>query len=263
MSPGILLGTTFPLKDAVQTEDIHYGSLSPTQAVSCDGPSVNGEPTVFSLFSPRQLVGSPLLPSLQSVINAAFSLGHSRDAVLPANALRLQREGQYLEELGDAPGTFTYIVHRRDGRTVLATATSKRYSGPFKVVHESQSQHKTFTRITQPDPDIQEWELNLMAVEPSAQSQGLASYLMQLVEKEIRSRCKQAVDRPRNIKLVLTTIKEINEKFYARRGFTMDYETFHGPGYLRSPRGFTVIHMSRSIENEPWDPLEHGQSIEQ
>jgi hypothetical protein len=47
---------------------------------------------------------------------------------------------------------------------------------------------------------------------------------------------------------LLTTIKEVNGKFYTGKGYAEDYEMWYGPGWLGSKSGFTVVHMSKWVE---------------
>jgi hypothetical protein len=75
--------------------------------------------------------------------------------------------------------------------------------------------------------------------------------LMNLVEAEVKRRflVTRAKTGPQDLGLImlLTTVKEINWEFYMRRGYRADYETFHGPGWLGSEDGFTVVHMSKKV----------------
>ena len=48
--------------------------------------------------------------------------------------------------------------------------------------------------------------------------------------------------------MVLTTVTEANGPFYKKRGYVEDYETRHGPGFMGTPDGFRVVHMSRLVE---------------
>lgn len=256
-----LPGTTFPqhVKD-LTTND------SPPRPISKPGPTINGKATTITIFHPSQLVDSPLIPLHRSVVNKAFSQSHISKGSLPGDIDRLQGPVQFLEELGNTPGTFTVIVYHEQPLQVLATASSKRYTGPPKVIAGYDSTRlETFKRNVEKSKDFDQWELNMMVVDPEVQNQGLASLMIRLVEGEIRRRHVSmppdqggelehangngaVAANPMGLMMILTTIKEINEVFYKKKGFTKDYETAWPPGYLRSPEGFSVIHMSKQLE---------------
>ena len=249
---GILPGTTFPQK----IQEPQNPPDPDSAPLSFDGPHVNGRPTTVTIFSPSQLAKSTLLNSLINVIIEAFRGGHEQDKVVYVNRDRFQYDGQFLDELSNAPGTFTYVVHYSGTNDVVATASAKRYIGEVSIV-EQQNAHNsdnfktnTWKRIWYVPDDTEAWELSTMAVDPKLQRQGLAGYLMRMTEDEVKRRSVASSSDAMSKQLVLyiTTIKEINGPFYSRRGFKKDYEVCYEKGHLGGDSGFHIAHMSRVAE---------------
>ncbi|QIW98936.1 hypothetical protein AMS68_004454 [Peltaster fructicola] len=252
--PGITIA------DSSTSSDLNHGHYD-TPVASQPGPKINGEATTITLFSPAQLAQSNFLSSLQTVANDAFRGGHASAKVLPANVDRIVSKQYLLDEVGRAPGTFTYIIHHTDNDTeVIATATMWRFANKpvLEVVGATPSQletarrNATFHRHDPLPPGIEGWELKLMCVNPNAQKQGLASILLDLCEGEMLRRVTgRDQDRSVNeIRFVLTTIHEINGKFYAKRGFIIDSQVYHPVGTMDSATGFTVSHMSKVMNTD-------------
>lgn len=258
---GIIPGTTFPNGHA-QEKPISPNSSIP---LSFPGPTINNLPTTIKLFSPTQLATSPLLPALSALINKAFaSQGHIKNGKIVVPSQRLAYEGQLLDELSAGTGTFTYVVcfagKGREGE-VIGTASAKRYLGNEGgavvqgVTSAGEAVKNTFTRFGPVAEGREMWELSTMAVDPGLQRQGLAGHLMRITEAEVRNRFA-AFNREgetRRLVMALTTIKQVNEAFYARRGFVKDYEVEYPVGHIGSETGFTIIHMSREIPLEGHD----------
>ncbi|KAK4543297.1 hypothetical protein LTR36_005656 [Oleoguttula mirabilis] len=268
-SNAILPGTTFPANGlATHTKD---NSALQDPPLSFDGPVVHGKPTTVTLYEPSQLAGSPAIPSLYHVVNRAFSESHQATGCLPASLNRLDSPEQFMLQVGNDPGTFVYIITWAGTDQAIATVGAHRYVTPV-VISDIGSGKKgtTFQRVHLPKaPGEVEagdaWELKLMVVDPGLQGQGLASYLMTLVDEEAKRRCKDSglvaaetttkeeglgagTLQRRLLYMVLTAVKECTELFYTRRGYTPDYETAYEPGFMGSPKGFHVIHMSKVLE---------------
>jgi GNAT superfamily N-acetyltransferase len=169
---------------------------------------------------------------------------------MSAKEPRLQSHGQLVQELS-GPGMFTYVITYTGTDTVIGVASAKRYKVISSPPAELGIQKRAFTRIGASEPNTEGFELSSMAVSPSLQRQGLAGFLMTLVEEEVKRRflIARADTGPPDLGLVmlLTTVKEINSKFYTRRGYSLDYETSHEAGFLGSESGFSVAHMSKKI----------------
>lgn len=241
---GVLPGTTFASESRSKQSDTDSAfALSSTgQPSHVDGPLVNNRATTLTLFSPPQLLHSPLLPSLYRTINNAFRRSHERsNSRLEFD--RLSYQGQLHDELGTKPGTFTYVLSYSGTDDVVATASAK----PHAINARKDS---TWLRL-EPIPDGKEaWELSTMAVDPSLQRQGLASYLMRVTEEEVKRRFTSDVASKEGKKLVLviTTVKERNEAFYMRKEFKRDYEIWYPPGTVSQDNGLHVLFMSKEVE---------------
>lgn len=94
-----------------------------------------------------------------------------------------------------------------------------------------------------------------MATDPAAQGQGIASFMMQLIEKEVIRRTQNNADIlevPRGgrirdsayrLKMTLCTPLEFTGSFYTRKGYTEDYRVPRGDG-----RNFHIVFMSKIVE---------------
>ena len=246
----LIPGTTFPAIGIEPANKIPRAEIQ-VQPQSQPGPLVNSKPTTVTLYASRDLEAAGLIPGLHDLINVAFATSHNRSGSMPADSLRLQSHRQLVLELS-GPGTFTYVITYTGTNTVIGVASAKRYkSTASRQAPRMEVPKSTFTRTGASEPNTEGFELSSMAVSPSLQRQGLAALLMQLVEAEVTRRflIARAETGPPDLGLVmlLTTVKEINWEFYKRRGYSDDYETVHGPGWLGSESGFTVVHMSKKV----------------
>lgn len=245
----VLPGTTFPPANGT-AEQAKKGSHISTQ--SQPGPTINNKPTTVTRYESRDLKAAGQVPAIHDLVNVAFAEGHSRSGTIPGTSLRLQSHEQLVKELS-SDGTFTYVVTYTGTDVVIATASAKRYKGTMERQAASIDNPKSaFMRSGTFKPNTEGWELSSMAVDPGLQRKGLAGVLMGFVEGEVKRRF--AIHREETgvpelgLVMMLTTVKEINGEFYARRGYQVDYETFHGPGWLGSAKGFSVMHMSKQVE---------------
>ncbi|KAM0709542.1 hypothetical protein Q7P35_003581 [Cladosporium inversicolor] len=243
----LIPGTTFPTVKSGQADEIPHVGIQ-VQPQSHPGPLVYNKPTTVTLYASRDLEAAGLIPGIHDLINDAFAASHNRSGIMAAGASRLQSHRQLVLELS-GPGTFTYVITYTGTNTVIGVASGKRYkSTPLSQISVEKS---AFTRTGAGEVNTEGFELSSMAVSPSIQRQGLAGLLMNLVEEEVKRRflITRTETGPPDLGLVmlLTTVKEINCEFYTRRDYRADYETFHGPGFLGSEVGFTVVHMSKRV----------------
>jgi GNAT superfamily N-acetyltransferase len=212
------------------------------------GPDIVDHPTTITLYTSQTLQSSGLVPQLFNLINNAFAVAHDRSGIMPGSARRLQSETQLINELS-GPGTFTYLITCTSTNTIIGTASAKRYLSEASEAQVAKSIVGTFTRMNPSKESAIEWELATMAVDPLFQRQGVAELLMSMVEGEIKRQLRSEWgEGGKAPKMLLTTIKEVNGKFYAGKGYVVDYETWHGPGWLGSKSGFTVVHMSTWVK---------------
>lgn len=246
----LIPGTTFPAQSSTITTKDRHASIQ-SQPQSQPGPVVNNQPTTITLYPSRDLEAAGLIPEMHDLINEAFAKSHNRSGAISAARLRLQSHRQLVLELS-GPGTFTYVVTYTGTHTVIGVASAKLYkSTASRQPAQIEDPKSAFMRTGASEPNTEGWELSTMAVSPSLQRQGLAGLLMNLVEAEVKRRFLPAKAEGAapdvGLVMLLTTVKEINWDFYTRRHYRADYETFHGPGWLGSEKGFTVVHMSKRI----------------
>lgn len=245
----IIPGTTFPNALMSGESDKDQSHVS-TQ--SQPGPTIHSKATTVTLYVSRELEPAGLIPGIYDLINDAFGTSHDVSGTIPAESRRLQSHRQLILELSGS-GIFTYVITYAGTKTVIGTASAKRYKDAVISKPASPDDPKSaFMRSGVFGQHTEGWELSLMAVDTSLQRQGLAGLLMNLVEGEVKrrfvlSRAERGLPDLRLV-MLLTTVKEINWDFYVRRGYQLDYETFHGPGWIGSTTGFHVVHMSKPAD---------------
>ncbi|KAK1067201.1 hypothetical protein LTR74_006569 [Friedmanniomyces endolithicus] len=245
---GILLpGTTIPGQHTPE-RPAENGAISPH---GFPGPTIDGRQTTTTLYEPAQLALSPVIPTLYHLINKAFK--HSHNSIgIPFQGERLQTESEYLKQVGADPGTFVYITTWANSGEPVATAGAHRYSGEeVMAAFEGGGERSTFNRVRMPrGAEGEVWELKLMAVDVGFSGKGLAGHLMGLVNGEVLRRVGEmggAGGVGGKVWMVITTVTEANGEFYRKRGYVEDYETVNGPGFMGTPKGFRVVHMSKVL----------------
>ena len=147
----------------------------------------------------------------------------------------------------------------------------------FKRPPPDRSEPKADTdgRGDEEDKDRPKWEILAMAVHPTLQGRGLASTLLEQVITEIKSRASASIARPTaprhrqdsldraghpetldrkgkaakgKVMLMLSTMLEMNEAYYLKRGFITTAVRRFGPGTLGSRDGVSVAEMMQWVD---------------
>ncbi|KAF2219531.1 hypothetical protein BDZ85DRAFT_252753 [Elsinoe ampelina] len=229
-------------------QELHRLKPDPRQN-SANHESTNDAELVATVttFDYSELNDVQLIRSLTYTINEAFNLSHVQSRALPASRPRLVDDSAYQTHMGTKGGTLSIVVQHPQSRAVLATVAAKPYI-PLSPEEFGKltGGREIFTRREVPDgAGSQLWEISLLAVSPQYQRRGLASYLMEAVEKRVRQAC--AARGATDVTFLLCTIKEINGDFYDRKGYKRDYATYQAPGTIGSETGFTVDFMSEVV----------------
>ncbi|EJD36936.1 hypothetical protein AURDEDRAFT_154485 [Auricularia subglabra TFB-10046 SS5] len=176
-------------------------------------PTVGGRPTTLHVLSRDELTASPLLAPLAEITNAAFVRTHAPH-IFPYECLRFARPGLRAEEL-DA-SAITYVLTQDE--TIIGAVSEEAASG---------------------EPGAR--AIRFLAVNIQAQRQGIAVWLMGLAEHNAARR-----EPGRRVRMVLDTVKEVNEGFYARRGYRTYREEPVPPG--PTCHGCTVVYMDKIVD---------------
>ncbi|KAL9109464.1 MAG: hypothetical protein Q9187_008160 [Circinaria calcarea] len=189
-----------------------------------------------------------------------------------ANLRRHEEEKVHVEQW-ESPDTFTVIINQslppdstsavhtqndnqQKSNRAIATATARLFKGISSTTFTPANSPFTRSMPAVPlAPNIQQWELKLMAVDPALQRQGLADILLTHVTAEIKRRAAiLEAERKRNggegeaeVRMILTTIKEIKFAYYEKRGFHWTGERKVKKGILGSRNGFTVVEMEKIL----------------
>ncbi|WPH03407.1 Hypothetical protein R9X50_00628700 [Acrodontium crateriforme] len=242
--------------------------LTGNEQLQFPGPIINSRPTTVRLFNYDQLINSAPLLALKPMINAAFRTSGLKKKILGSKD-RLVEASDFYKQIGNGPETFTYIVSWADEPdSAIGTVCAKRYVVPEipkmtgdEARDEYISRGLVFSRIRAPkrrvvagDAELEMWELCMLTVDPTLQRQGLAGYLLRLVDDGVRmvsrevreQRCSSNHDKVELV-MVMTCIRELNDGFYSRRGYELDYDKWHEIGTLESEAGFTIGHYSKLL----------------
>ncbi|KAL2043754.1 hypothetical protein N7G274_003273 [Stereocaulon virgatum] len=241
--------------------------------------------TRTQLHSPTSLNASPHLPALFKLINKCFDISHNppgHSYLPPSETARLRKPEQLAEEIGPKGFTFIILVQNADAmfnksgprnskgmgealrERVIATASAKPFilpqtpsspSSPESIFKRQPGTHK----YLEPYAHLPKWEILVMVVDPELQGRGIAGQLLDITVEEIKKRC--AADskggESRNgieseggkgqVMLLLSTMQEVNEAYYMRRGWVCTEARRFGPGVLGSRDGFGVVEMGRCV----------------
>jgi len=185
-------------------------------------------------------------------MNAAYRASHVNGPLeyLPASVVRLKSDTQLLDEIG--PDAFTILISSEiknpAGLKVYGSASAKPFTGLAAAEHIDEVV-RTFKRaapVEPLDPNIERWELMLMAVDVSLQKQGIAGKLMGMVEDEIRRR---SCGKGREVHIILSTMKERNFEYYRKKGFVLTAEKKFEKGVFGSRDGFTLVEMMKKLKS--------------
>lgn len=92
------------------------------------------------------------------------------------------------------------------------------------------------------------WELLAMAVEPELQGKGISTRLLELTLEEIKRRVAEEGERVEGTtRILVSTMKELTEGFYHKKGWETTEERRFPPGTAGSGTGFTVAEMVRIV----------------
>lgn len=97
---------------------------------------------------------------------------------------------------------------------------------------------------SQEQDGVARWEVMTVCVHPEWQKKGLADRLLEKVAEEVSSQVKSS-GKGHEFKLMVRTMKEINEKYWLSKGFKPVGEKFFEPGTFGSPTGFHILDLSR------------------
>ncbi|KAG9004198.1 hypothetical protein FRB94_002630 [Tulasnella sp. JGI-2019a] len=240
------------------------------------GPEINGQWSIISLLTPKQLKVYPYLQPLRNLVNAAFQSNHNgpvTNYLFPTDRQRLVTDDQLGSELG--PSSFTFIISSpvsNDGSggppRLYASASGRPYipkEAKKDLPKDIEAMHRTKVPI---DLDKYEaWELKILVVDPTLQKQGLGSLLMKLVEAEVVKRSAQkrlqaskiestggASDdivknglMEKKVIMLLDGVKETVDEYYLRRGWVTTEVKPMENGALGASREWEACFMQKDV----------------
>ncbi|KAL8938503.1 MAG: hypothetical protein Q9216_003863 [Gyalolechia sp. 2 TL-2023] len=243
-------------------------------------------PTTLQLYSATSLKTehTDLLHPLTALINLCYSIGHTTSphgVLLPYSDQRLPTKTSLIREVGNDGFVLVLFGQRSEvEKEPIASASAK----PFKELGHAEllegdelltnfkrraaAPHTAFASsdITQ-DPKVEtahdaqvsrdkvadapKWEIICNVVHPDCQKRGIAGQMFNAVIEEIRKRGSEEDEK--GIHLVITTLQELNEVYYQKRGFRTTAVKRFEKGVGGSEVGLGVVEMERMIGVEQGD----------
>jgi len=219
----------------------------------------------------------PRLSELRSMIDNGFSDSVNNHSLTLTSGTEcyFKNEERLLHRLGPDVVLFLMTVrisNGRENRDIVATASYKPYETlwPLRTIYEDEKKGawKTTERrnMTEGDiPTVQEalkllaeadprkespdicMEIVTVVTSPEWQGYGLASQLVKQITEEVNARAREAEAEKRKpiFKLILRTVKEVNEPFWSKMGFRTIRSTSFEPGLFGNVGGFHLLEMVR------------------
>ncbi|KAL8655296.1 MAG: hypothetical protein Q9210_000964 [Variospora velana] len=218
-----------------------------------------------------------LLFSLTALINLCYSVGHTSSPygiLLPYSSKRLPTRASLVGEVGEEGFVLILSIETLEGAQVpIASASAKPFKelGYHEVMQESELltnfKRKAAAPVLDPasssgvikdlgsgdirepvnalraDTALPKWEILCNVVHPDYQKRGIADEMYNALIAEIRRREPE----PKRIHLVITTMKELREAYYQKRGYVTTGEKRFGKGVGGSEVGFSVVEMEKIV----------------
>ncbi|KAL8740442.1 MAG: hypothetical protein Q9190_006859 [Brigantiaea leucoxantha] len=108
--------------------------------------------------------------------------------------------------------------------------------------------------------DVPRYEVMTVCVDPQSQKRGLVDPLLNAIVQEVRLQIG-AQRKESKFKLVVRTMKEMNEAYWLKKGFRTVAQKVFEPGIFGSPTGFTMLDMTRDHQLE-WHHLDRLKSCD-
>lgn len=227
--------------------------------------------TTFILPS-NTLSNFPELPDLFALLNRTYTHAHLHGTdhpIFPDHVGRLSRPDQLATEIGSEGFCIVAFSATEEAKTgkLIGTASAKPYHAEKSRHGASGEVNLMFKRPTpvqclrntlavsgeglggqMGEDALPAWELLAMAVEPELQGKGISTQLLNLALDEIRKRVAlETKIENTKVTILISTMKELNEGYYLKRGWKTTEERRFPPGTGGSPSGFTVNDMVRVI----------------
>ena len=245
-------------------------------SVDSNGVKVARQTSSIILDS-SSLAKSDYLTPLAELLNDAYSNGHvhgSDKQLLPKETLRLQSGPQQLVDEMGSDGFCVMLLEDPGSKEaglkkILASGCAKPFKQSVEGVTHGSATNMMFKRApaspTSPteieDPGVSKWELLAFGTDLGYQGQGLAGQITKLVCTDIKRRVDEAAkalgsvngnlsgtNRTPKIVLLLTTMQELNEEYYKRRGWTTTKTMRYAPGVGGSRDGFGIVEMMKPLD---------------
>ncbi|KAI4179153.1 MAG: hypothetical protein LQ346_007257 [Caloplaca aetnensis] len=236
-------------------------------------------PLTLQLYSATSIStkDATLLPSLTALINLCYSVSHTSGPhgnYLPYAYQRLLTPTSLIDEVGKDGFIFVLTIQTPESeQKLIASASAK----PFRELEhyelaqgselatnfkrraaapglDAAARFKPLQTAKSGDPTVAvdslkegkvlpKWEIVCNVVHPEYQRRGIAAQMYEALVKEMKNRVSAQGDQ--DVHLVITTMKELNEVYYQKRGFMTTGERRFEKGVGGSEVGFSVVEMEK------------------
>lgn len=251
------------------------------------GLLVHGRPTVLHFMTTSEFVSSPFAPSVISLANAAF--GIALTAYTQKGWLRYPSVQGFASETGETASLFVLRFEQPqptdayDG--LIATSACKPSSAGWVTTEAWEAMSDEYLRvwirsgsIAEPMDGVVDWELKFVTTSPSCARQGIAGWMIERAEEEIRRRTGKAIaasSRPsakqdwdvqgvlreehhpagesmretqRRIRIMASTVSENNRSFYEKRGYKVVGQIHVSAALGGGAKPYNAAHMDKFMD---------------
>jgi len=241
-------------------------TLSGTAPAPLPSPAVrvSGIKTKLLRLTRAEAAVSAYLEPWLSMVNVAYVDSFEPDYV-PQSWKRLPSAEELLQKLNNGAIIFLVVADHPHDLQVLASVVAQPYTSPTEEERKTLDDYRTAWLIPEtPEyyPKAPRWHLRFLCVAPEVQRQGLASWLLELIEGEVQRTARTAAstakatnviiageesEKELGVVMVISTFKETTGAFYMRKGWRTMEDRWMPPGFIGSQTGFFASFMDKYL----------------
>lgn len=233
-------------------------TLSPIKS-SLSRKEANKSPAFdrIRIFTIPDLPKQPFLHELRSVINASYSV--HEEGLWSKTGDRLTTDTQMATGVGE--NGFTGIAWSQN--EIVGTVSVKKWGfgssegvvwkrpGFYAEWHEDDDSspqvddHLADSTVCEGD-----FEVLIVAVKPGAEyrKRGISESLLLACEEELNNRVLDIDESTRSLKVMIRVVREMNGRYWSKKGFRVVGEKYYPPFTWNLERGFILWAMRRDLE---------------
>lgn len=209
------------------------------------------------IFTIPDLLKQPFLHELRSVINASYSV--HEEGLWSKTGDRLTTDTQIATEVGE--NGFTGIAWSQN--EIVGTVSVKKWNfgSSEGVVWKKPGFYAEWCEddiySTQVDDHLVDstlcegdFEVLIVAVKPGTEyrKRGISESLLLACEEELKKRVLDVDGSSRSLKIMLRVVREMNGRYWSKKGFRVVGEKYYPPFTWDLERGFILWAMRKDLE---------------